>query len=76
MDDTERLERILAVLLLNSMGDASQQEKITQLNLAGFSNVEIAEFLQTTPAVVAQTLYAARKGGPKGASRTRKKRKS
>ena len=42
-----------------------QAEKMKQLNLAGFSNIEIAEFLQTTPAVVAQLLYMSKRSGKK-----------
>jgi len=62
MDDTnERIERLLAVLVLQSMKGATQEEKVTQLNLTGFSNIEIAEFLQTNPAVVASLLYKSKK---------------
>lgn len=61
MTSPEKLERILALILLNSLKGASQQDKIIQLNIAGFSNLEIADLLQTNSAVVAQSLYAARK---------------
>ena len=57
----DRLERLLVLILLQSMKGTSQAEKATQLNLAGFSNIEIAEFLQTSPAVVATLLYKTRK---------------
>ena len=57
----DRLERLLGLLLLNSMKGVSQQEKAHQLNLAGFSNVEIADLLETSAQVVAQHLYARRK---------------
>jgi len=43
------------------MKGASKQEKAIQLNLAGFSNVEIADILGTSGAVVAQLLYESRK---------------
>ena len=62
MTTTDRMERILARLLISSMKGASQQEKIAELNLAGFSNLEIADLINTTTAVVAQTLYSSRKG--------------
>ncbi len=52
----ERSERLLVLLLLQNLKQASLKEKIIQLNMAGFSNIEIAEFLQTTPAAVAQEL--------------------
>jgi DNA-directed RNA polymerase specialized sigma24 family protein len=61
MEVTDRTERILALVLVNQMKGASQREKIIQLNLAGFTNVEIADIPQTKTAVVAQELYAARK---------------
>jgi len=68
MAESDRLERILALVLLHGMKGASQQDKIVQLSLAGFSNYEIADLLQTTTGVVAQSLYTARRG----AQRTRK----
>lgn len=62
MAERDRLERLLALALLQSMKGASQQERIVQLSLAGFSNYEIADLLQTTTGVVAQSLYTARSG--------------
>jgi len=61
MEITDRTERLLALVLVNQMKGASRRQKIIQLNLAGFTNVEIADILQTTTAVVAQELYAAKK---------------
>jgi hypothetical protein len=58
-----RTEALLAQLLLHSMGSSGQQKKALALRVAGFSNVEIARFMGTTAAVVAQVLYAARQGG-------------
>jgi len=43
------------------MKTASSKDKAIQLNMAGFSNIEIAEFLKTSPQVVAQYLYETRK---------------
>ncbi len=57
----DRTERLLAILLLESMKGASQREKAVRLSLVGFSNVEIADLLQTSAQVVAQHLYATRK---------------
>lgn len=57
----DRTERLLAVLLLQTMKGASQKEKTLQLSVAGFTNVEIADFLQTSPQVIARHLYEARK---------------
>ncbi len=56
-NSSERLERILALLLLQSMKDASQMEKATKLNIAGFSNVEIAEYLEIAPATVGVMIH-------------------
>jgi DNA-binding CsgD family transcriptional regulator len=58
---TDRVERLLVLLLMQSMKGSSQAEKVLQLNIAGFSNFQIAEFLQTTPAVVATLLYQSKK---------------
>jgi DNA-directed RNA polymerase specialized sigma24 family protein len=66
----ERIERLLVLTLLQTMKSASQREKVNQLNIAGFSNIEIAEFLQTSPAVVASLIYQSKKSGK---SRKRKK---
>jgi hypothetical protein len=43
------------------MKGSTQAEKAMQLSLAGFTNVEIADLLRTTPGVVAQLLYQTRK---------------
>lgn len=58
----DRSEKLLALILMQHMKSAPQREKVVQLNLAGFSNVEIADILETTGAVVSQSLYEARKG--------------
>ncbi len=64
-----RAEHLLALILLQQMKASSQRDKILHLSLAGFTNTEIADLLQTTSAVVAQSLYEARRGtakrGPK-----------
>ena len=57
----DRIERLLALILLNQMKSASQREKAMQLNLAGFSNLEIANLLETNTNVIAQVLYESRK---------------
>lgn len=72
MEATDRLERLLALILINQMQKMSQQEKALQLNIAGFSNTEIADLLDTTAGVVAQVLYTARRGSTR---RSKKKRK-
>jgi len=62
---TDRTERLLALLLLEQMKGARQRDKAARLNLAGFSNVEIADILQTNSAQVARDLYEARRTPPK-----------
>jgi hypothetical protein len=65
METNDRTERLLALILVGQMKDASQRDKIHQLNLAGFSNLEIADVLETTAEVVASSLYQKRKTRPR-----------
>jgi len=58
---TDRIERLLAILVIQNMKGATQADKALQLSLAGFTNVEIGNLLQTTQAVIGQHLYTARK---------------
>lgn len=62
--NTDRLERLLALLLVQNM--KGQKDKAIQLSLAGFSNVEIANILQTSAATISQLLYEARRFKRKG----------
>ncbi len=57
----DRVESLLALILLHHMKGSPQRDKAVQLSLAGFSNTEIADLLQTTSAVVAQFLYEVRR---------------
>jgi DNA-directed RNA polymerase specialized sigma24 family protein len=57
----DRVERLLALILLQNAKGATQQEKAVLLNLGQFSNVEIADILGIRSQVVAQHLYASRK---------------
>ena len=57
----DRAEKLLALLLLQQLKSSSQREKALHLSLAGFTNTEIADLLQTTTGVVAQSLYEARR---------------
>lgn len=73
MNGPDRSEHLLALILLQQMKGASQRDKIAQLSVAGFSNTEIADLLQTTSAVVAQSLYEARRGtGRRSARKSRR----
>lgn len=60
-EKVDRVEKLLAVLLLNNIKDSSISKKATQLNLAGFSNIEIADLLETSPQVIANALSANRR---------------
>jgi len=57
----DRSERLLALLLLQQVKTSPQREKVRLLSVAGYSNVEIADLLETSAAVVSQNLYEARK---------------
>ncbi len=65
-ESNERIERLLALFLLQNMKGANLAAKALELSVAGFTNVEIADLLQTKAAVVNQSLYAARKKKKKG----------
>ena len=56
----DRVERLLALLLLENL-TGTKEEKAYKMNLAGFSNMEIAELLDISPQVVANYLSGARK---------------
>lgn len=57
----DRIEKLLALILLNSLKGMPQRDKAVQLSIVGLSNVEIADLLQTSAAVVAQYLYEVRR---------------
>jgi len=57
----ERVEKLLIALLLHSMKGETMKYKAIQLNLAGFSNLEIAQLLETSPQVIANYVYQTRK---------------
>jgi hypothetical protein len=61
----DRIEKLLALILLELMKGTSQAVKIRRLNLAGFTNAEIADFLETKAAVVAVRLSESRKRSQK-----------
>jgi hypothetical protein len=65
IESSDRIEKLLALVLLHSMKGATQAEKAAQLSLAGFTAVEIADMLDTTAAVIRQLLYTTRKAKKK-----------
>jgi len=62
MNPENKIERLLAMMLLQDLKEVSQTKKAEILNTVGFSNPEIADLLGTTPGVIAQQLYAGRSG--------------
>ena len=70
-----RAEHLLALILLQQMKASPQRDKVLHLSLAGFTNTEIADLLQTTSAVVAQSLYEARRGTAKRGPKRRRQGK-
>ena len=74
MANVERIEKLLAMILVHDMKDAPQEDKAVGLHRAGFSNAEIATVLGTTSAVVSQQLYKKRQSGkPRKKAGARKK---
>lgn len=62
MEKTDRTDKLLALILLQGMKSATLFEKVHQLNLAGFTNLEIANILQLKSDLVSDALYRARRG--------------
>jgi DNA-binding LacI/PurR family transcriptional regulator len=60
-DSNDRVERLLALLLIQNLKTTKLADKAKELSIAGFTNVEIADLLGTNAAVINQSLYAARK---------------
>jgi DNA-directed RNA polymerase specialized sigma24 family protein len=68
MDNEDRIERLLALILLGQMKGAPQKDKVHALSLAGFQNLEIANLLEITAEKVKQSLYQARQPRRRGSS--------
>lgn len=64
-DQPSRTESLLAALVLNSMRDLTNTQKIMTLTAAGLSSSDIAKLLGTTTHSVSQAIYEGRKGRPK-----------
>lgn len=64
-ESSDRMEKLLALVLLQGMKGATKAEKAAQLSAAGFTAVEIADMLDTKAAVIHQYLYMRRKGKKK-----------
>ena len=61
MEGLERVEKLLAALLLHDMQDAAQVEKALLLDRVGFAPSEIAELLGTSRNTISVALSNARK---------------
>jgi hypothetical protein len=73
--ESDRVERLLTALLLETMREEQQSRKILVLSRAGLSNPEVAHALGTTKGVVGQTLYANRRSkGTRKSKGAKKKR--
>ena len=59
-NENEKVEKLLALLLLQEMRMDPKKDKVMKLNIAGFSNVEIADLLQISNVDVAKILYGTR----------------
>lgn len=75
LSGTERVEKLLALLVLESIGKKSDKEKSVLLNRIGFDNQEVGTLIGTSAAVVSQHLYEVRKSKTtkKPAKKTAKK---
>jgi DNA-directed RNA polymerase specialized sigma24 family protein len=60
MEADDRIEKLMALVLLQLMKTSTTKEKAVQLSVAGFTNTEIADLLRTTTGIVAQRLHEAR----------------
>lgn len=59
--DTDRIESLLVMILLNSLKGSNMAEKVRILNLAGFNNLEIANYLETSGQTIASLIYQTKK---------------
>ena len=60
-DSNNRTEKLLALILISNLKTVTTSEKVYHLSLAGFTNIEIADLLETTAAAVSQSLYERKK---------------
>ncbi len=65
VEKSDRIEGLLAQLLIVSLKDASAAEKARHLRGAGFEPSEIARMLGSSSGTVRQMLYTQRKAGKK-----------
>ena len=61
----EKIGRVLGALFASHLGDMEQGLKAQRLSRCGFSNIEIADLLGTTPNTVNVALHKTRKSQSK-----------
>lgn len=61
----ERLGRVSAVMMVGQLGDSTLAKKAHVLRRAGFSNVDIAEMLDSTANAIGVALHMTKKKGKK-----------
>jgi hypothetical protein len=69
----DRLGLVLGAVYVAQLGDVDQKTKAERLSRCGFSNVQIAGLLGTTPNTITVALHHARKRGRSGKTRGRKR---
>jgi CRP-like cAMP-binding protein len=69
VDALEKIGKVLGALYASHLGDMDQGLKAQRLNRCGFSNVEIADLLGTTPNSVNVALHKVRRGQSRGKKR-------
>jgi len=61
----DKVEGLLVAILLQLMKGATNVQKILQLSVVGYTNVEIANFMQLSSGAVNQAIYVAKTGAKK-----------
>lgn len=69
IDVLEKIGKVLGAIYASHLGDMEQGLKAQRLNRCGFSNIEIADLLGTTPNTVNVALHKKRKGQPKASKK-------
>lgn len=72
--ETERIEKLLTMLLLEQIGEGQQVRKIMALSRAGLDPKEIATAVGTSSHAVSQRIFEARRTArkPRKAAKTRR----
>jgi hypothetical protein len=56
----DKVEGLLVAILLQLMKGATNAQRISQLSVVGYTNVEIANFMQLSSGAVNQAIYVAK----------------